>query len=97
MGNPARYKIVRYLAECRKCIVSEIVDQTPLAQSTVSQHLKVLKEAGLICGEISGPAVNYCIDTNAMIWMIDQLEMLAALPGAGLCTPDELEGDGWLR
>ncbi len=73
LGNPARFQIMQYLAECQTCITNEIVEQTPLAQSTVSQHLKVLKEAGLILGEIEGAATNYCIDTENVRWLKRQI------------------------
>lgn len=62
VGHPIRVKILRLLARRQSCICSEIVDELPLAQSTVSQHLKVLKEAGLIQGDVDGPRVCYCID-----------------------------------
>jgi ArsR family transcriptional regulator, arsenate/arsenite/antimonite-responsive transcriptional repressor len=62
LGNPLRFRIMKYLAEHSVCITGEIVEFTDLAQSTVSQHLKVLREAGLIKGEIEGPAMCYCID-----------------------------------
>ena len=56
LGNPVRFRIMQYLAEKQMCITGDIVEFTTLAQSTVSQHLKVLREAGLIAGEIEGPA-----------------------------------------
>ena len=56
LGNPIRFQIMQTLAERQMCMTHEIVATTPLAQSTVSQHLKVLREAGLIEGEIEGPA-----------------------------------------
>ena len=62
VAHPARVRILRILAACRACICGELVDQMPLAQSTVSQHLKVLKEAGLVQGEIDGPKVCYCVN-----------------------------------
>ena len=68
LGNPVRLEILRYLAECQQCICCDIVAALPLAQSTVSQHLKVLKEAGLIKGEIEGPATCYCIDDEGLAW-----------------------------
>jgi ArsR family transcriptional regulator, arsenate/arsenite/antimonite-responsive transcriptional repressor len=74
LGNPIRFQIVETLAERQMCITSEIVETTPLAQSTVSQHLKVLKEAGLIHGEIEGPATCYCLDVNNIRWLKDQIE-----------------------
>lgn len=74
LGNPTRFQIVRTLAECKTCITKEIVDRTPLAQSTVSQHLKVLRQAGLIRGEIEGPATCYCIDPAGIRWLKEQIE-----------------------
>lgn len=73
LGNPIRFQIVETLAERQMCITSEIVETTPLAQSTVSQHLKVLKEAGLIHGEIEGPATCYCLNPEAFRWLKDQI------------------------
>lgn len=74
LGNPIRFQIVETLAERQMCITSEIVKTTPLAQSTVSQHLKVLKEAGLILGEIEGPATCYCLNPDGIRWLKDQIE-----------------------
>src|SRR4051794_38362664 len=65
LGHPARVQIVRILARRGTCICGELVDELPLAQSTVSQHLKVLKDAGLIQGEVDGPKTCYCIDPRA--------------------------------
>ncbi len=62
IGHPARVRILRVLARRTTCVCGDIVDELPLAQSTVSQHLKVLKQAGLIRGEIDGPRVCYCIE-----------------------------------
>jgi ArsR family transcriptional regulator len=67
LGHPARLAILRYLAGRRgTCTCGNIVDQLPLAQSTVSQHLKVLKDAGLIVGEVEPPRVCYCINERAL-------------------------------
>lgn len=66
VGHPARVKILRILIRKDACICGEIVDELPLAQSTVSQHLKVLKDAGLIRGEVDGPRVCYCIEPRAL-------------------------------
>lgn len=66
LGHPARVKILRLLARDNKCICGEIVDGLDLAQSTVSQHLKILKEAGLIRGEIDGPRICYSIEPHAL-------------------------------
>ncbi|MFT6397205.1 MAG: ArsR family transcriptional regulator [Bradymonadia bacterium] len=66
IGHPARVAIVRLLVRQEGCIVGDIVDELPLAQSTVSQHLKQLKEAGLIRGEIDGPRVCYCVEPGTL-------------------------------
>jgi ArsR family transcriptional regulator len=79
LGNPIRFRIMQTLAERRTCMTCEIVQTTPLAQSTVSQHLKVLREAGLIRGEIEGPATCYCVDPKGVHWLKDQIE--SWLPG----------------
>jgi ArsR family transcriptional regulator, arsenate/arsenite/antimonite-responsive transcriptional repressor len=62
IAHPARVRILRILLARQACICGELVDQMPLAQSTVSQHLKILKDSGLIQGEIDGPKVCYCVD-----------------------------------
>jgi ArsR family transcriptional regulator len=66
LGHPARVKILRILVRRNTCICGEIVEELPLAQSTVSQHLRVLKEAGLIRGEVAGPSVCYCIEPRVL-------------------------------
>jgi len=66
LGHPARLAILRYLAGRTTCTCGDIVDQLPLAQSTVSQHLKVLKDAGLIVGEVEPPRVCYCLNQRAL-------------------------------
>ncbi|HEY4652270.1 MAG TPA: metalloregulator ArsR/SmtB family transcription factor [Pontibacter sp.] len=65
LAHPARIAILRVLLERKACICGDIVEELPLSQSTVSQHLKELKEAGLIKGDIDGKKVCYCIDENA--------------------------------
>ncbi len=62
VAHPARVRILRILLARKACICGELVDQMPLAQSTVSQHLKIMKEAGLIQGNIDGPKVCYCVN-----------------------------------
>jgi len=62
LGHPARVAIMEYLARVNACICGDIVNELPLAQPTVSQHLKELKSAGLIKGSIEGNAICYCID-----------------------------------
>jgi ArsR family transcriptional regulator len=74
LGNPLRFQIVETLAERHTCITNEIVATTPLAQSTVSQHLKVLRQAGLIRGEIEGPATCYCLDEDGLRFLKEQIE-----------------------
>ena len=66
LGHPARVAIMRYLATRQSCVCGDLVNELPLSQSTVSQHLKALKEAGLITGEVEGTSVCYCI--NAQAW-----------------------------
>ncbi|MDD5739301.1 MAG: metalloregulator ArsR/SmtB family transcription factor [Candidatus Peribacteraceae bacterium] len=66
LGHPARVRIIQFLAKRSSCMCGDIVDELPLAQSTVSQHLKVLKDAGLICGDVDGPRVCYCIEPSAL-------------------------------
>ncbi len=61
LAHPARVRILRLLARRSACICGEIVEELDLAQSTVSQHLKIMKEAGLIQGEVDGPRVCYCL------------------------------------
>lgn len=66
LGHPARVAIVRRLLAQGECVCGEIVEGLPLAQATVSQHLKVLKEAGLIAGEVDGPRRCYCVNPKAV-------------------------------
>src|SRR6195952_2136047 len=65
LAHPARIAILKMLAQRNECICGEIVEVLPLAQSTVSQHLKELKSAGLINGSIDGPKTCYCINWKA--------------------------------
>lgn len=74
VGHPARVAILRRLAADGTCVCGEIVDELPLAQATVSQHLKVLKDAGLVQGEVNGPSVCYCVNPR----MLDKLKRLVA-------------------
>lgn len=64
MGHPARIAIIQYLIKVNSCICGEIVNELPLAQPTISQHLKELKNAGLIKGNFEGNAICYCLDEN---------------------------------
>ena len=83
LGHPARVAIVRLLAQRRACVCGELVLELPLSQSTVSQHLKELKAAGLVQGEIDGPRVCYCLDEAG--WQLARQllgDLLAVLPAA---------------
>src|SRR3982751_2981567 len=62
LGHPARIAILKLLAQRQACVCGELVLELPLSQSTVSQHLKELKAAGLVQGEVDGPRVCYCLD-----------------------------------
>jgi len=64
LGHPARIAIIEYLMTVETCICGDIVNELPLAQPTVSQHLKELKNAGLIKGNIEGNAICYCINES---------------------------------
>jgi ArsR family transcriptional regulator len=66
LGHPARVKILRHLAGIKGCICGDLVLEIGLAQATVSQHLKVLKSAGLVRGIISGPSTCYCLERPAL-------------------------------
>lgn len=81
LAHPARLAIVRALAGVggNGCSCGEIVRNLPLAQSTVSQHLKMLREAGIIRGEISGPRSCYCLDWTALASVAEAMEGLASL------------------
>ena len=73
LGHPARIQIVEFLKKENRCICGKIVEILPLAQSTVSQHLKILKQSGLVHGEIEGPRTCYCLDMTVM----DQYKKMA--------------------
>lgn len=66
LGHPARVAILEYLLKVNECICGDIVNELPLAQPTISQHLKELKNAGLIKGNVEGTAICYCIDEAAI-------------------------------
>jgi predicted transcriptional regulator len=82
LGNPARVRIVRELAKRDACATSDFVDVLPLAQSTVSQHLKVLKEAGIIQGAIEGDQC-YCLSPETVRWLAQFCNEI--------CCPAEVE------
>jgi DNA-binding transcriptional ArsR family regulator len=70
LSHPARLHILKFLGSCNSCFTGNIVDELPIAQSSVSQHLKELREAGLIQGTIETPRVYYCI--NQENWKLAQ-------------------------
>jgi len=76
LSHPARLAILQTLAQSGSCLCGEVVDVIPLSQATVSQHLKVLKDAGLITGTIDGPRSCYCINTEAMRALRDKFGQL---------------------
>lgn len=69
LAHPARIRILCHLLQVDRCICGRIVEIMPLAQSTVSQHLRILKEAGLIRGEVEGPRTCYCVDRDRLACM----------------------------
>jgi len=64
LAHPARLAILQYLAEIKVCMTGDISDELPLSRTTVNQHLKELKNAGLIQGHVDGVKVNYCLNPN---------------------------------
>jgi len=78
LGHPARVAILRLLIRGGECICGRIVEVMPLAQATVSQHLKVLKEAGLVRGEVDGPRVCYCANPEQVQRLGERLIALAS-------------------
>ena len=83
LAHPARVQILRTLATRGTCVCGQIVDVLPLAQSTVSQHLKVLKDAGLIRGDVDGPRTCYCLDAAEL----DRARLALADLFAALAVP----------
>ena len=68
LGNPTRFKIMKFLITHPGCITGDIVEYLPIAQATVSQHLKVLRDAGWIDGTVSGTSIQYCLDDDRIAW-----------------------------
>jgi ArsR family transcriptional regulator, arsenate/arsenite/antimonite-responsive transcriptional repressor len=66
LAHPARLAILQYLAEIKTCITGDIADEIPLGRTTVNQHLKELRDAGLIRGTVEGVKTNYCLNTKAI-------------------------------
>lgn len=83
LGHPARVAILQLLAQRRSCVCGELVLELPISQSTVSQHLKELKAAGLVQGDIDGPRVCYCINPAGWARARQLLgDLLVALPAS---------------
>lgn len=76
LAHPARVAILRLLLKKQACICGDIVDEIPLSQSTISQHLKELKQAGLIKGEIEGAKICYCIDEKEWTRAKEEMNLL---------------------
>ena len=86
MGHPARMAILQFLAGRETCFFGDIHEELPIAKATVSQHLKELKEAGLIQGEIEAPKVKYCI--NRENWQLAR-ELFKEFFGQCICKSGE--------
>lgn len=88
LGHPVRLKILRVLAQTPGCIGGEIVDAVGLAQSTVSEHLRILKDAGIITGQIDPPRVCYALASGAFVPLADLIADLEdTLDETGVCVP----------
>jgi DNA-binding transcriptional ArsR family regulator len=86
LAHPARIAILKLLIQKQACICGDIVEELPLSQSTVSQHLKELKQAGLIKGDIEGAKVCYCIDEKEWKVAKERINQLFdSYKGAGNC------------
>jgi len=101
LAHPARVKIIAFLLSKPGCIGGDIVDEVGLAQSTVSEHLRILKESGLVQGTIDYPRVCYSLDPSALAPIRDLIEAIAARPPQGEepccytpqgCVPKETAG-----
>ena len=73
LGNPTRFEIIKFLVTHPGCITGDIVDYLPIAQATVSQHLKVLRDAGFIQGTLEGVATKYCLHEKNIAWFRSQV------------------------
>ena len=66
LGHPTRLKIVEHLIDIDTCVCGDIVNIFPFSQSTISQHLKLLKDSGIVCGEVEGPKTYFCVDKEVL-------------------------------
>lgn len=89
LAHPARLRILRLLRAAPGCIGGDIVDAVGLAQSTVSEHLRILKAAGVITGEISGPRTCYALAPAALHPLAVFIDTLAAPAGDACCLPNK--------
>jgi ArsR family transcriptional regulator len=87
LAHPARIRILRLLLATPGCIGGDIVDAVGLAQSTVSEHLRILKSACVITGEISGPRVCYALNPEALSLLAEFVESLELPPSDACCVP----------
>jgi DNA-binding transcriptional ArsR family regulator len=88
LGHPARVAILDFLAKQGACVCGDIVMELPLAQATISQHLRELKSAGLIKGEIEGNSICYCIDpekAESLIQFLQSIQKTSCNPAATCC------------
>ncbi len=74
LGNPIRFEIMKFLVTHPGCITGDIVDYLPIAQATVSQHLKVLRQAGWIEGTVEGTATSYCLHEENITWFRQRVD-----------------------
>ena len=91
LAHPARLRILRLLLATPGCIGGDIVDAVGLAQSTVSEHLRILKAAGVITGEISGPRTCYALNPAALEPLADFIGALTPPAGTACCVPGQRE------
>ena len=91
LAHPARIRILRLLQATPGCIGGEIVGAVGLAQSTVSEHLRILKAAGVISGEIDGPRVCYALNPAALAPLAELIMGLTPPPNGACCIPDQKE------
>jgi ArsR family transcriptional regulator len=88
LGHPARIAIVQFLLNQKDCICNDIVNELPLAQPTISQHLKELKNAGIIQGTIEGKSICYCINPKVIQELVNYFKsIMANLPSDNQCCP----------
>jgi DNA-binding transcriptional ArsR family regulator len=78
LGHPARVAILEYLLKAKSCICGDIVNELPLAQPTISQHLKELKSAGIIKGTVEGTSVCYCLDSKNLMMVQTFIETISS-------------------